>query len=236
MIMLSLVIPCYNEAQSLPSLIHRCHEVFADTDIECVIVDNGSTDETPHLLKGLLAHKKNIRSLRVPQNRGYGDGILYGLKSCQTPFLAWTHADLQTDPHDVLRAYQTIQKQANPMHCMVKGRRYGRSLWDQFFTFGMSIFSSVMLKCWMFDINAQPNLISRSFFESWVHPPHDFSLDLYAYYQARKQALKVVRLDVFFGDRQHGVSHWNFSLLSKYKFIKRTVDFTFKLKHENLLK
>ena len=94
----------------------------------------------------------------------------------------------------------------------------------------MSAFESALLGMPLWDINAQPTLFTRAFFETWDTPPHDFSLDLYAYYQARRQGLKVFRFPVRFGPRAHGVSHWNVNWAAKRKFIRRTVNFSLELK------
>mgnify|MGYP003327518150 CR=1 FL=1 len=61
-------------------------------------------------------------------------------------------------------------------------------------------------------------------------PPKDFSLDLYAYYMAKKSRLRVKRFPVVFAERAHGVSNWNVSFISKYHFIKRTLLYSFSLK------
>jgi polyisoprenyl-phosphate glycosyltransferase len=82
----------------------------------------------------------------------------------------------------------------------------------------------------LWDINAQPNIFHRTFFEAWQSPPHDFALDLFAYYQARKCKLDIVRFDVLFPERLHGVSTWNTGLKSKLRFIKRTIEFSVKLR------
>ena len=50
----SLVIPCFNEGKSIPTLLARCEEIIGDRDIEIVIVDNGSTDDTQNILTPLL--------------------------------------------------------------------------------------------------------------------------------------------------------------------------------------
>ena len=62
--------------------------------------------------------------------------------------------------------------------------------------------------------------------------PKDFSLDLYFLYIAQIQGLEVIRFDVTFPERIHGESSWNTGFSSKWKFIKRTLDFSFKLKKE----
>ena len=55
------------------------------------------------------------------------------------------------------------------------------------------------------------------------------TFDLFAYYQARFSGIKMYRFPVFFGKRAHGVSKWNFSLASKYRFIKRTLAYSLDL-------
>lgn len=228
MIKFSLVIPCYNEAANLPLLLERCKTLCFRPDIEVILVDNGSSDASPQVLEELLPNYPGCRSVRVKQNQGYGFGILSGLKATRGEILGWTHADMQTDPYDAIQGLAIIEQQG--MNCFVKGQRYGRPIADTFFTVGMSIFESLLLGNKLWDINAQPTLFSRSFFETWVDAPHDFSLDLFAYYQAQCQGLSVHRFPVKFGERAHGVSHWNVNWAAKRKFIRRTVDFSFELK------
>ena len=227
----SLVIPCYNEAANLPLLLERCKELVARPEVEVVLVDNGSTDSTAQVLENLLPKYPGCRSIRVEKNQGYGFGIVSGLKAAEGRILGWAHADMQTDPQDAIVGLELFEKYGNDI--FVKGRRYGRPFMDVVFTVGMSIFETVLLKRPMWDINAQPTIFSRRFFECWVVPPNDFSLDLYAYYQAQKCGLKVYRFPVRFGNRAHGVSHWNVNWAAKRKFILRTVDFSLKLRNRN---
>ncbi|OFX06191.1 MAG: glycosyl transferase family 2 [Alphaproteobacteria bacterium RIFCSPHIGHO2_12_FULL_63_12] len=226
----SLVIPCYNEAANLPLLTARCRECFAGKDVEIVLVDNGSTDESPAVLKSLLANDAQIRSVRVEVNQGYGFGILSGLAAARGEVLGWTHADMQTDPADFLKAAALFDASSDPENLFVKGRRRGRPLGDEIFTGGMAIFETLLLGRPLIDINAQPTVFHRRFFNAWTAPPHDFSLDLFAYYQAKANRLVVERFDVTFGARAHGTSHWNINWKAKRKFIRRTVDFSFELR------
>ena len=95
----------------------------------------------------------------------------------------------------------------------------------------VSMFETVLLKKLMWDINAQPNVFHRSLMDLWGTPPLDFSLDLFAYYTAKKYKYRVVRFSVPFICRKHGFSHWNHGFLSKIKFIKRTLSYSFKLRN-----
>lgn len=223
----SLVIPCYNEAANLPLLLERC-KVVAGTDCEVILVDNGSVDSSPQVLQELLPRYPGCSSVRVEVNQGYGFGILAGLRAAKGEILGWTHADLQTDPQDALRGLALFDQHGPQV--FVKGRRHGRPLSDVAFTIGMSIFETILLGKPLWDINAQPTMFSRAFFETWIEPPHDFSLDLYVYYLARRQRLSIHRFPVMFGERAHGVSHWNVNWAAKRKFIRRTVEFSLRLR------
>lgn len=225
----SLVIPCFNEALNLPLLIDRC-SIFADQpDVEVVFVDNGSTDNSLEIFQTELSADSNLRFVRVEENLGYGFGILAGLSAASGDFLGWTHADMQTDPCDFLSAKSEIERNTS-CDIFVKGKRYGRPLSDQFFTIGMSVFETIFMSKMLSDINAQPTVFSRNFFESWHNPPNDFSLDLYAYYEAKRQNISVKRFPVKFSERAFGSSHWNVNWSSKWKFIKRTFKFSLELK------
>ena len=224
----SLVIPCYNEVANLPLLLERCKALTVRPDVEVVLVDNGSTDSTAEVLEELLLKFPGCRSIRVEKNQGYGFGIVSGLKAAKGEILGWTHADMQTDPQDALLGLELFEIHGNDI--FVKGRRYGRPFMDVVFTVGMSVFETFLLARPMWDINAQPTMFSRRFFKSWTTPPDDFSLDLYAYYQAHSYGLVVHRFPVRFGERMHGVSHWNVNWAAKRKFIRRTVDFSLQLK------
>ncbi len=224
----SLIIPCYNEAANLPLLLERCKALAAQPEVEVILVDNGSTDDTPLVLLNLLPSYSGCRTVRVEKNQGYGFGIISGLKTAKGEILGWTHADMQTDPQDTLRGLELFDRYG--LDIFVKGRRYGRPLADVLFTLGMSAFETLLLRKLLWDINAQPTMFTRRFFETWVATPDDFALDLYAYYQAQTQGLKVHRFPVRFGERAYGVSHWNVNWAAKWKFIRRTVDFSLQLK------
>jgi len=224
----SLVIPCYNEEKALPELAERCLLLVNQADIEVIFVDNGSVDDSARVLTSIADASPGFRVVAVPVNRGYGHGIVSGLRSSMGDVVGWSHADLQTDPRDVLIAIALFERYG--MDIFVKGRRFGRPIADVGFTVGMSIFETALLRKQLWDINAQPTMFSRSFFESWVNPPQDFSLDLYAYYLARFQGLPIHRFPVRFGDRVHGSSHWNVNWTAKGKFVRRTVNYSIEMR------
>ncbi|MEM1149818.1 MAG: glycosyltransferase family 2 protein [Pseudomonadota bacterium] len=227
---LSLIIPCYNEAANLPGLVARCLVLAGTTGGEVILVDNGSSDDTPAVLQKLLASQTAVRSLRVDVNEGYGHGIVSGLRAAKGEVIGWTHADLQTDPMDAARALRVFQQSETPELLYVKGLRKARPLADTVFTAGMSLFETVLMGRILRDVNAQPNLMNRSVVDAWTDPPKDFSLDLFALANAKKRGLDVVRIPVLFPERIHGQSSWNVDWAAKRKFIGRTLDYSFRLR------
>lgn len=227
--LLSLVIPCFNEQRNLPGLVEKCIKLVEQGDVEVILVDNGSSDDTPKLLPDLVSRHDRLRTVRIEVNQGYGFGILSGLKVARGGYIGWTHADLQADPLDALFAFQLLEAEGCPDDLYLKGRRYGRGLLDVSFTFGMTLFERLLLGCWLWDINAQPNIFHRSFFEGLHNPPHDFSLDLYVFHEAIRQGLRVKRFPVMFGRRSHGVGH-NETLRAKLFYSWRTMKYSVALR------
>ena len=228
----SIVIPCFNEEGTLKIILEKTKKIFQENNIELIIVNNGSTDNTKNILEKIIIDYPHARYINLNNNMGYGGGILKGLSYCKGEIIGWTHADLQTDPLDCVKAFKTFTNQKTKK-IFIKGNRKNRPLYDQFFTFGMSVFESILLNKFIYDINAQPTIFPKKFYKTWVKPPTDFSLDLYAYYLALKNNYKVKRIKVNFYKRISGISKWNINFNSKIKFILRTIKFSLKLKIRN---
>jgi polyisoprenyl-phosphate glycosyltransferase len=229
---LSVVVPCYNEEKNIALILEKFSQVIKRDDIEVILVNNGSTDNSHMVFDSLIPNYSFARVHKIDVNKGYGYGIVCGLKVAKGDFIGYTHADMQTDPSDVIKAIEIIERQENPQRCFVKGDRKGRPFFDQFFTSGMSLFETVYMGKKLWDINAQPNIFHKSFLNALEDTPKDFSLDLYFLYKAQTAKLNIIRFDVIFPERVHGESSWNTGFSAKWKFIKRTLNFSLKLKKE----
>ncbi len=230
---LSIVLPCYNEADNIPFIFSQFKAAIGDADfLEIILVNNGSTDNSEEIFKQELIKNNDFRFkvVKVEKNRGYGFGILFGLKKAEGKILAFTHADLQTPPKDVLTAYYLFKSRMNPM-LVVKGRRKNRALIPAFFTWGMQIISSIALGVNLKDIAGQPKVFSRYFYTYYLlnEAPHDFSLDLFLIYWAVKEG-KVIETPVYFKKRLHGEAKGGGSLKTRIKVTKRTWNYIFELR------
>ena len=233
MIELSIVIPCYNEDDNIFPLFEKIEELLEKNNhLEIIIVDNGSIDKTnENIVNSYLYKEKKINLLKIENNIGYGYGIMSGVKIANGQYIGWCHADLQTEPSDVYNAYLQNNKKLKNEKCIVKGLRKNRNLFDSIFTFGMSVFTSIMFKIKINDINAQPKLFPRSFLKHLNNAPNDFSLDLYFLVIAKINNYKIINHDVIMKKRIHGEAKGGGDLSGKIKLIKRTLTYILKLRN-----
>jgi glycosyltransferase involved in cell wall biosynthesis len=222
----SIVLPCYNEAENLPSILKAYRDAWTDLSAELILVNNGSTDATAAVLDRELAKPENqfARSVLVPVNQGYGFGVMAGVRAAKGRVIGISHADMQCAAADLFRAYDLWARSASPK-TLIKGKRARRPLGAAFVTTVMATVASTVLLTTLTDINAQPKLFERSLLDHLTHPPNGFELDLYFLYTARKHGWTVRTIPVIFGKRLHGDSKWAFSLASRRKHIWATLKF-----------
>lgn len=230
---LSIIVPCYNEAKNIPHIVNLFREALKDRqNIEVILVNNGSTDNSSEILTQEFnkVNDSRFRSVKVDVNKGYGFGILSGLNAAEGNVLAWTHADLQTDPIDVIIAYEKF-KQINDPKAFVKGKRQNRAWGPAFFTYMMQLIASAELGLKLEDIGAQPKVFSKDFYTTYLkdNAPYDFSLDLYAQYFAKKYGT-IYEIPVVFKTRQFGEAKGGGSLKTRIKVSIRTFKYIRELK------
>ena len=229
---LSIVLPCYNEADNLSLLLERYHQVWDDLPAELILVDNGSGDDTAQVLERELSKPEYAfaRMVLVPVNRGYGSGIAAGLGEARGEYVAFSHADMQCSPADVFAAYHRQVAESVPQNTLVKGKRMRRGLGASLFTVSMGLLASTVLFTWMTDINAQPKVFHRSHLERLTDPPLGFEFDTFVLWRARKAGLTILTVPVAFVPRAHGTSKWAFSFRSRVRTIWGTIVYLFRLR------
>lgn len=230
---LSIVLPVYNEQNSITKLVKEYNKCGKQYDFELVCVNNGSTDDTGEKLSENAKTYRFIKIVSVKKNKGYGYGILSGVNVASGDVIAWTHADMQTHPSDVFRAFDAYKKHSSTK-TLIKGSRYGRPFADSIVSAGMGIIASVFLRMPLSEINAQPKLFHRSFVPQLKNAPYDFSLDLYCLYQARKLTYTIVTIPVRFYTREHGKSKWAYSFRSRFRMIRNTFAYIYSLSKKSV--
>jgi len=232
---LSIVVPCFNEEPSLAKLLEGFAAGGTGGPFELLLVDNGSTDGTDRALRRLAAEPRYAfaRSIRLPENLGYGGGIRAGLEAARGQFLAWTHADLQCDPADVFAAFDAILASRDPQKTLVKGLRRRRAFVAELTTRGMHTVARFVLQKPFRDINGQPKVFHRSLLRALVRPPSDLSFDLYVLNQAMALGWSIATIPVVVGSRPHGRSKWATSWLSRCRHVASALRYMVRLRRES---
>ena len=212
----SIVIPCYNEEDNVEKLINLLSSKSDLYDIEWIIVENGSKDNTRNLLNKICEDKKNFKLVYIDENQGYGYGIIKGLENSNGDYVGWLHADMQVSPDSMLEFIQ-LNELSKEGKIFYKGNRKNRKFLDNFFTFFMSIFSTLLFQTFLFDIGAIPVLFHRDLMKKLDKIPYDFSIETYVYYIAKKENYKIIRLPIYMNEREKGESSWNRGIFSKIK-------------------
>jgi glycosyltransferase involved in cell wall biosynthesis len=109
--MLSIVIPVYNEAESLETL-HRELIQVADAegyDLDIIFVDDGSTDQSWAVIRRLAAGDVRVRGLRFRRNFGKASALSAGFSHARGDLVMTLDADLQDDPHEIPQFLSAMQ-------------------------------------------------------------------------------------------------------------------------------
>lgn len=107
---ISIVIPVYNEQDSIRPLIAELGEVLKglDKSYEIIFVDDGSRDRSFELLKEAASQDPQIRVIRFRKNTGQTAAFDAGFRAAQGDIIVTMDADLQNDPHDIPHLLEKI--------------------------------------------------------------------------------------------------------------------------------
>jgi glycosyltransferase involved in cell wall biosynthesis len=126
--MLSLVIPVFNEEESLRPFYAELKRVLKEIDKahEIIFVDDGSTDSSLQLLKDLENDDKTIRIFSFRRNHGKADALTQGFQKARGEFVITLDADLQDQPSDI-PAFIAKQKEGIDVVCGWRKNRKDKS-------------------------------------------------------------------------------------------------------------
>ncbi|GAB2021315.1 glycosyltransferase family 2 protein [Pseudolactococcus yaeyamensis] len=109
---LSIVVPCYNEQETVELFIREMEKVETDMllKFEYIFVNDGSSDETLRVLRNAASLKENINYISFSRNFGKEAALIAGLKAATGDFVTVMDVDLQDPPELLPEMYQKIQE------------------------------------------------------------------------------------------------------------------------------
>ena len=101
--LISIVIPAFNEQNSLPELVERIEKVMDNLgqEFEIILINDGSTDTTELVIQRLKQEKNYIRSIKFHKNFGKAVALNEGFRSSSGDFVITMDADLQDEPEEI---------------------------------------------------------------------------------------------------------------------------------------
>ena len=123
--LISIIVPCYNEQESIPLFYDEMCRVMEQmntlVNFEILFVDDGSKDQTLEIARSLSQTDKRVRYLSFSRNFGKESALYAGLRNVKGDFIAVMDADLQDPPSLIPEMYRTLKEEA--YDCVATRRR-----------------------------------------------------------------------------------------------------------------
>ena len=213
---LSLVVPCYNEAENVGPFQQAVLAAFdgCGYDYEIIFINDGSRDATLHNLKKIYAAQQcPVKVVSFSRNFGKEAGIYAGLEHASGEYISLIDADLQQRPEIVRDMVAILDEQ--PQYDVVAAYQDRRSE-GKVLSFFKKSFYSIINK--LSDVTLQPD---ASDFRTFRRSVRDSILDLAEYHRFSKGIFAWVGYDTCFipytaCERAAGTTKWSFWKLTEY--------------------
>lgn len=127
---LSIVIPLYNEDESLPELSAWIEKVMLENNFsyEVIMIDDGSTDDSWKVIEQIRAANPNIKGIKFQRNYGKSAALNEGFKAAQGDVVITMDADMQDSPDEIPELRRMIIEEGYDLVSGWKKKRYDNTL------------------------------------------------------------------------------------------------------------
>lgn len=135
---ISVVVPLFNEEESLPELTAWIDRVMKANDFsyEIWMIDDGSTDDSWNVIGQLRADNPNVKAIKFQRNYGKSPALFVGFKHVQGDVVITMDADLQDSPDEIPELYRMVKEDGFDLVSGWKQKRHdpiGKTLPSKFF-------------------------------------------------------------------------------------------------------
>jgi polyisoprenyl-phosphate glycosyltransferase len=127
-----VVIPCYNEQESIPALVERlvpCLEAATEGGWRILFVDDGSRDATAQMIWDLHEKDERFQGLRLSRNFGHQPAVWTGIKAAEAECIGVIDCDLQDPPEVLMELYARVSSGQHDVCAGVRGKREEAPWW-----------------------------------------------------------------------------------------------------------
>jgi len=127
---ISVIVPLYNEAESLPKLYEWIEQVMLANKFsyEVIFVNDGSTDDSWKIIEQLKEKHEQVRGIKFRNNYGKSPALYCGFKAAKGDVVITMDADLQDSPDEIPALYEMIKKDDYDLISGWKKKRYDATL------------------------------------------------------------------------------------------------------------
>jgi glycosyltransferase involved in cell wall biosynthesis len=200
---LSIVIPLYNEEQSLDTLLQEIAQHCRGLSYEVVLVDDGSSDRTADLLQRAAEQDPHLHALILARNYGQTQALSTGFRLSRGSIVVFLDGDLQNDPADIPLLVAQVERGADVVSGWRRDRRDNLSRRVPSAVINRLLSRSFGLR--LHDIGCTLKAYRREVLESM-----DFTNDLHRYLPlyAQLHGYRIEELEVHHRPRIHGASKY----------------------------
>src|SRR5829696_3752211 len=121
---LSIVVPVYNSAGTLPALVERIDGALAD-EHEVVLVNDGSADGSWTAIESLATRRSDVRGLDLMRNYGQHNALLAGIRAARHPVVVTLDDDLQNPPEEIPKLLAKLDEGHDVVYGAASERQHG---------------------------------------------------------------------------------------------------------------
>lgn len=205
----SLVIPMYNEELNIEPAITAATEslVKYTDDYEIIVVDDASTDDSPRLLRRMVASDPHIRMLRHERNRKLGATLRTGFDAATKDLVFYMDADIPFDPDVLGRAMRAIEITGADMIAAYRHDRTMEGLKRGIYTVIYNWLIGVLFGWPHRDINFSFKLMKREVLEAIELKSEGSLIDAELIVKARNRGFAIQQIGTDYFPRLRGTSH-----------------------------
>jgi glycosyltransferase involved in cell wall biosynthesis len=199
---LSVVIPVYNEKDTIAEILHRVLTTgLAD---EIIVVDDGSTDGTAVVL-GKLS-EKNVKVISVPKNRGKGAAVRTGIEAVEGDLILIQDADLEYDPRDIPALLKPIEENLADVvygSRFLGGPRRPTMYWHAVANRLLTFFTNIMYNNILTDMETGYKLFKREVLENIRIRSNSFDFEPEITAKLLKKKVRIFEVPITFNPRDY---------------------------------
>lgn len=128
--LISVIIPSYNEEEVIAESYKRLKSVFVDNqlpDYELIFINDGSRDKTVYILRDIASKDEHVKLLNFSRNFGHQAAVTAGLNECKGDVAVIIDADLQDPPEVIMDMLEVYEKEQCNVVYGVRNKRKGES-------------------------------------------------------------------------------------------------------------